>query len=156
MVSCVVALALAVATHRFAVRIDPGEAAWLVGLGVMLLLLSSLLSAIQVLLPGPRLKINGDGVRVSRFGMCKEIPWQRIARVGLVGSGKKQALAVWPCNGAAAPPSTWWHRVRGYHGGGRIFTVGACGGWMKRRREARRLRAALEQYSAGRYDARLL
>ncbi|NYH76834.1 serine/threonine protein kinase [Actinopolyspora biskrensis] len=132
-----------------------GESAAVFMLAVFLLLLSAVLSLAHALVPAIRLKINPDGIRVSRMGLHRDIPWSRVGRVGLVGTGKKQALAVWVAS-ASTPESRWWHRVREYHGGSRIFTIGASGGWWKRRREARRLRAALQQYAPSRYDPRLV
>ncbi|WP_438387753.1 serine/threonine-protein kinase [Actinopolyspora saharensis] len=147
---------LAYATVRTGTDLSvSGETAAVFMLAVFLLLLSAVLSLANALIPAIRLKINPDGIRVSRMGLHRDIPWSRVGRVGLVGSGKKQALAVWvPPN--SLPESRWWHRVREYHGGSRIFTIGASGGWWKRRREARRLRAALQQYAPSRYDPRLL
>ncbi|WP_026448893.1 serine/threonine protein kinase [Actinopolyspora mortivallis] len=124
-------------------------------LGVFLLVLSAVLSLAHALLPGKKLKINQDGIRISRMGLHRQIPWKHVGRVALVGAGKKQALAVWLVPGVSHD-SRWWHRVREYRGASRIFTIGASGGWWKRRREARRLRAALRQYAPRRYDSRVL
>ncbi|NHD17456.1 MULTISPECIES: serine/threonine-protein kinase [unclassified Actinopolyspora] len=147
---------LAYATVRTGTDLSvSGETAAVFMLAVFLLLLSAVLSLANALIPAIRLKINPDGIRVSRMGLHRDIPWSRVGRVGLVGSGKKQALAVW-VPPSSLPESRWWHRVREYHGGSRIFTIGASGGWWKRRREARRLRAALQQYAPSRYDPRLL
>ncbi|SDK38255.1 Serine/threonine protein kinase [Actinopolyspora mzabensis] len=131
----------------------PGRA--LLALGVFLLVLSCVLGMAQALTPGVSLKINSDGLRISRMGLHREIPWSRVGRVGLVGNGKKQALTVWVHQGFT-PHSKWWHRTREYYGGNKIFLVGATGGWWARRREARRLRTALQQYAPRSYDARLL
>ncbi|SFE06614.1 Serine/threonine protein kinase [Actinopolyspora alba] len=132
-----------------------GPSRALLALGVFLLVLSCVLCLAQALTPGISLKINSDGLRISRMGLHREIPWSRVGRVGLVGSGKKQALTVW-AHQEFTPHSKWWHRTREYYGGNKIFLVGATGGWWARRREARRLRTALRQYAPRSYDARLL
>ncbi|ASU79471.1 serine/threonine protein kinase [Actinopolyspora erythraea] len=132
-----------------------GSARVLLALGVFLLVLSSVLCLGQALTPGVRVRVNSDGLRISRMGLHREIPWSRVSRVGLVGSGKKQALTVW-VHREFTPHPKWWHRTREYYGGSKIFSVGATGGWWRRRREARRLRAALRQYAPRSYDPRLL
>ncbi|MCI2419896.1 serine/threonine protein kinase [Saccharopolyspora sp. K220] len=124
-------------------------------LGLLLLTISAIWSAGKALLPSLRLKINSDGLLVSRMGLTHEIPWSQIQRVGVVGSGKRTSVAVWLADGSA-PNSRLWHRARRYHGGARIFPIGATGGWLTRRQETRRVRTALAQYSTGRYDARIL
>ncbi|MBA8825730.1 serine/threonine protein kinase [Saccharopolyspora lacisalsi] len=125
-------------------------------LGVGCLVLSGVLSLVRALLPGLRLKVNSDGLLVSRVGLSRQIPWNHVSRVGLVGSGKKQTVAVWVAAGTPAPRSTWWHRVRGYHGGTKVFPVGSTGGLWTRRWQAKRMRDALYRYAPRVYDARLL
>ncbi|MDP9641826.1 hypothetical protein J2S53_001771 [Actinopolyspora lacussalsi] len=132
-----------------------GPSRALLALGVFLLVLSCVLCLAQALTPEISLKINSDGLRISRMGLHREIPWSQVGRVGLVGNGKKQALTVW-AHQEFTPHSKWWHRTREYYGGNKIFPVGATGGWWARRREARRLRTALQQYAPRSYDARLL
>ncbi|GAA0541354.1 hypothetical protein GCM10011581_37220 [Saccharopolyspora subtropica] len=124
-------------------------------LGILLLALSMVWSIGLALLPNLRLKINSDGLLISRMGLDREIPWSQVQRVGVVGSGKRASLAVWLADGSA-PNSRVWHRARPYHGGACIFPIGATGGWLTRRQETRRVRTALAQYAPGRYDARLL
>jgi serine/threonine protein kinase len=114
------------------------------------------LSLIKVLVPGLRLKINNDGLRISRAGLSREIPWKQVNRVGVVGRGKKQSVAIWVTASPQRPGFLWWHWVRRYHGGTRMFPIGAAGGWWTRRREVKRLRLALEQYGGNAYDGRLL
>lgn len=133
-----------------------GNARVLFLLGVLCLVLSGGLSLARVALPGLRLTVNSDGLRVSRLGLSREIPWNRVSRVGLVGRGKKQTVAVWVADGTPVPKSTWWHRVRGYHGGTKVFPIGATGGWWTRRWQAKRMRGALYQHAPRAYDARLL
>lgn len=124
-------------------------------IGALLLLFGAVWSCGRMLAPSLRLKVNSDGVVVHRMGLTREIPWQQVSRVGVVGKGKSTSLAVWLADGSA-PRSSAWHRVRRYHGGARIYPVGATGGFISRRQEARRLRGALEQYARGRYDSRML
>ncbi|MDA3625351.1 serine/threonine-protein kinase [Saccharopolyspora sp. WRP15-2] len=124
-------------------------------LGMLLLGLSAAWSVARALLPSLRLKVNSDGLLISRLGMHREIPWSQVQRVGVVGSGKRASVAVWFTDGAAQR-SSLWHRMRPHHGGARIFPVGTTGGWMTRRQEIRRLRTALQQYAPGRYDTRML
>ncbi len=124
-------------------------------LGIFLLVISMIWSIGKALLPGLHLKINSDGLLISRTGLTREIPWSRVQRVGVVGSGKRTSVAVWLTDGST-PSSRLWHRARRYHGGARIFPLGATGGWLTRRQETRRVRTALAQYAIGRYDARIL
>jgi hypothetical protein len=114
------------------------------------------LSLIKVLLPGLHLKINNHGLRISRAGLSREIPWNQVDRVGIVGRGKKQSVAVWVTASHPLPGFLWWHWARRYHGGTRMFPIGAAGGWWTRRREVKRVRLALEQYGGKAYDGRLL
>ncbi|MDR7303201.1 serine/threonine-protein kinase [Haloactinomyces albus] len=125
-------------------------------LGILCLLLSGGLSLLRALRPPLHLQINGDGLRISRLGLYQEVPWEHVSRVGIAGRGAKQAVAVWVVDGTTPPRATWWHRVRPYRGGARMFRIGTTGGWWRRRQEARRLRLALQQYSRGTYDARQL
>ena len=124
-------------------------------IGALLLLVGAVWSFCRMIAPSLRLKVNGEGVVVHRFGLTREIPWHQVSRVGVVGRGKSASLAVWMADGSV-PRSTPWHRVRRYHGGARIYPVGATGGWISRRQESRRLRGALDQYARGRYDSRML
>ncbi|MGP4017409.1 serine/threonine-protein kinase [Saccharopolyspora sp. 5N708] len=124
-------------------------------LGTLLLIISAIWSIGRMLLPSLQLKINSDGLLVSRMGLSREIPWSQIQRIGVVGTGKRTSLAVWLADGTT-PGSRFWHRARSYHGGARIFPIGATGGWLTRRQEAKRVRTALAQYATGRYDARIL
>ncbi|GAA4863926.1 serine/threonine-protein kinase [Saccharopolyspora rosea] len=125
-------------------------------LGVLLLSLSALWSLIIILLPGLRLKINADGLVVSRMGLHRGIPWHHVRRAAIVGSGKNQWIAVWSADDAPPLTSRPWHRVRTYHGGSLLFPIGATGGVLSRRKRAKRARQALQQHSRGRYDDRLL
>ncbi|QIZ36787.1 serine/threonine-protein kinase [Saccharopolyspora sp. ASAGF58] len=122
-------------------------------LGMLLLGISMLWSIGKVLLPSLHLKINSDGLLISRMGLTREIPWSQVDRVDVVGDGKRTAVAVWLADGTK-PNSLWWHRARAYHGGARIFPIGATGGWLTRRQETRRARTALTQYAFGRYGVR--
>ena len=114
------------------------------------------LSLLKVLRPALRLKINSDGIRISRLGLSREISWNQINRVGLVGRGKREAVAVWVPDGAQRPKPRWWHWTRRYHGGTRLFPIGATGVLWTRRKEVKRLRLALQQYAPRVYDPRLL
>jgi serine/threonine protein kinase len=118
--------------------------------------ISGVLSLLKVVAPALCLKINGQGLRVYRLGASREIPWSQVMRVGVVGRGKKQYVAVWVADNVSPARTTWWHRVRRYHGGARIFPIGATGGWWKRRQEVKRVRLALHQYAPRAYDPRLL
>jgi serine/threonine protein kinase len=124
-------------------------------LGMLLLVISIVWSIGKMLLPSLQLKINSDGLRISRMGLVREIPWSQVQRIGVVGSGKRTAVAVWLADGST-PGSVLWHRSRRYHGGARIFPIGATGGWLTRRQETRRVRTALAQYAPGHYDSRIL
>ncbi|RRO14781.1 serine/threonine protein kinase [Saccharopolyspora rhizosphaerae] len=124
-------------------------------LGALLLLIGAVWSFCRVVAPSLRLKVNADGIAVHRFGFTRELPWHQVSRVGVAGRGKSTSLVVWMADGTV-PRSALWHRVRSYHGGARIYPVGATGGWISRRQESRRLRSALEQYARGRYDSRML
>lgn len=125
-------------------------------IGMSLLAFGGGLSLLKAVCPRLRLKINSDGLRLSRAGMSREIAWDQVKRIGVTGRGKKQALAIWCVEGAPVPKTTLWHPVRSYHGGVRIFPVGTSGGWLKRRRESKRIRTALSQYAQRRYDDRML
>ncbi|MEB3368556.1 serine/threonine-protein kinase [Saccharopolyspora mangrovi] len=124
-------------------------------LGALLLLFGAVWSFCRMLAPSLRLKVNNDGILVRRMGLTREFTWGEVSRVGVVGRGKSSSLAVWLADGSA-PRSRPWHRVRSYHGGGRIYPIGATGGFISRRQEGRRLRTALEQYARGSYDSRML
>ncbi|MFC7344309.1 serine/threonine-protein kinase [Saccharopolyspora griseoalba] len=124
-------------------------------IGVALLVLGLVWSVLRALVPHLRLKINSEGVVVSRLGMTREIPWSQVSRVGVAGKGKSAALAVWFTDGSV-PPSRPWHRVGRYHGGATVFPIGATGGIITRRQQARKVREALGQYAPGRYDSRML
>lgn len=124
-------------------------------LAFLLFFVSGLLSLAKAVLPGLRLKVNTDGLRISRAGLAREIPWHEVRRVGIVGKGKRQALTVWLAE--HAPPQRWhaWHPVRRMHGGVQMFPLGATGGPITRRQETHRVREALQQYGRGTYDRRL-
>nr|WP_228045900.1 serine/threonine-protein kinase [Saccharopolyspora sp. HNM0983] len=124
-------------------------------LGIGLLALCAIVEFARAVWPRLRLKINPDGLRISRAGLNREVPWSQVQRVGVVGRGKSQALAVWSPRGAPGPSSKPWHRVRSFHGGSAVFPIGATGGFIVRRREAKRVRNSLEQYALGRYDSGL-
>lgn len=121
-----------------------------------LLIISGAYSLLKALLPRLKLKVNNDGLLVSRAGLTKAVPWNRVTCVGIVGRGKKQSIAVWTADENSAPESTWWHRVRSHHGGARMYPIGASGGWWTRRQEIKRVRLALQQYGTRVYDGRLL
>ncbi|GAB2748477.1 hypothetical protein GCM10027174_23500 [Salinifilum aidingensis] len=123
--------------------------------GVALLALAAVVSALSVFVPRLRMKINADGVVLSRGGLRRCIPWAQVRHVAIVGRGKQQAVAVWFADGVALPRTRLWHRVRPYQGGARVFPLGATGWWWARRQQAKRMRSALHQYAPGRYDARL-
>ncbi|GAA2341146.1 hypothetical protein GCM10009854_17000 [Saccharopolyspora halophila] len=125
------------------------------GVGVLLLVIGLVWSLWQALTPKLRIKINSEGVVVSRLRMTREIPWSQISRVGVAGKGKTAELALWLSDGTV-PHSKLWHRVGRYHGGATIFPIGATGGIFTRRQQTKRMREALGQYAQGRYDARLL
>lgn len=131
-----------------------GESSYLAG--VALLTASALLSLCKALMPSLRLKVNSDGLLVSRAGWRREIPWSHVQRVSVVGRGKKQAVTVWFAPSAPVPRSVPWHRLRSYDGGSGVFPIGLTGGWWRRRQESRRVRTALQQYGRGSYDGRLL
>lgn len=116
------------------------------------LLLAMVLHLLRALCPALRLEVNGSGLRVSRMGLSREIPWRQVRRVGLSGRGAKQALALWCIDDGATPRSTFWHRVPHYHGGVQLFPLGAVGSSGTRRREAERLHTALEEYAGAKYD----
>lgn len=124
-------------------------------IGAVLLTISGLLSVGKAVLPSLRMKISGEGLRISRAGFAREIPWRYVRRVAVVGSGKRQSVAVWLDD--QAPPQRWrlWHPLRHVHGGVRMFPIGAAGGPLARRQEARRVRQALQQYARGAYDPRM-
>lgn len=136
--------------HDLHYRWLPGGQQWfrqvMNGLGVLAVLLG-----LRAAWPPLRLKINSGGMRISRIGPSRELPWQRVRRVGLVGRGKGQKVAVWLTDSAPRPRPTWWHWVSRYHGGYLVFPVGSRG-----RREVKRVRTGLEQYAGGRYDNRML
>ncbi|MFB9569660.1 hypothetical protein ACFFRS_22090 [Saccharopolyspora hordei] len=124
-------------------------------LGMLLLGISAVWSLGRAVMPSLHLKVNSDGLLVSRMGMVREIPWSQVQRVGVAGTGKRAAVAVWFTDGAAQR-STLWHRLRPHHGGARVFPIGSVSGWLTRRQEIRRVRTALQQYAPGRYDSRVL
>lgn len=128
----------------------------LVQYGVILLEIGSVLAFVRAVLPALRLKVSGGGVRISRLALSREISWQQVERVGIVGRGRAQAVAVWLRPQVPPPETQWWHWVRRYHGGVRIFPIGATGALRRRRREIARVRLALQQYAPGIYDNRLL
>ena len=114
------------------------------------------LLVLRILTPALKFKINSDGIRISRAGLSRELPWRGIHRIGVVGRGKQQMVAIWVPDDHRRPRTTWWHRVRKYHGGAKVFPVGATGGWWSRRKEVDRIHLGLKQYSGRRYDNRLL
>ncbi|QGK69535.1 protein kinase [Allosaccharopolyspora coralli] len=133
-----------------------GQPLMLLGVAGVLFGTSAALSVARMLTPALRIKINGDGIRISRPGLAREIPWHHVNRVGVVGRGKSQSVAVWTTQGAPKLSSSWWHWVRRYHGGVRVFPVGITGGVLKRRQESRRMHTALHQYAPRAYDSRML
>jgi eukaryotic-like serine/threonine-protein kinase len=136
---------------QFLVRFWP-----LVRYGVILLEIGGTLALIRAAIPALRLKIGGGGLRISRLGLSRNIPWQQVERIGIVGRGRGQAVAVWIPPHVQPPEMRWWHWVRRYHGGVRIFPIGIAGTRRRRRREVARVRLALQQYAPGIYDNRLL
>ncbi|KEI45909.1 serine/threonine protein kinase [Saccharopolyspora rectivirgula] len=125
-------------------------------IGVLLLTISVLWSIGKALLPPLRLKVSSSGLQIRRLGLNRQIPWNQIQRASIVGRGKKQHLAIWLAEGAPQPRSRIWHRVGSYHGGFKIYPVGAAGGWWARRQQGKQVREAFVQYAPGRYDDRLL
>ena len=136
--------------HDLHYRWLPGGKVWfrhaMNALGVIAVLLG-----LRAVWPPLRLKVNSGGLRISRLGPALEVPWQRVRRVGIIGRGKGQKVAVWLTDSAPRPRPTWWHWVSRYHGGYVVFPVGSRG-----RREVKRMRLGLEQYAGGRYDNRML
>lgn len=128
----------------------PGGQKWFL-YGMNVLGVIAVLLALRAVWPPLHLKVNSGGLRISRTGIARELPWQRIRRVGVVGRGKSQKVAVWLTDSAPRPRSRWWHWVSRYHGGYLVFPIGSRG-----RREIKRIRLGLEQYAGGRYDNRLL
>ncbi|MER7015157.1 serine/threonine-protein kinase [Saccharopolyspora sp. NPDC000359] len=124
-------------------------------LGMLLLGISAAWSALRAVLPSLNLKVNSDGLLISRMGLTREIPWSQVQRIGVVGSGKRASVAVWFTDGATQR-SALWHRLRPHHGGVHVFPIGATGGWLARRQDVRRVRTALQQYAPSRYDSRVL
>ncbi|RCW43956.1 serine/threonine protein kinase [Halopolyspora algeriensis] len=154
LVSAAFVLLLAYGATHLGAAIEPtGNAQLVFLLGLTCLILSGGISLLRLLRPPLRLQVNGDGLRISRLGLRQEVPWEHVSRVGIVGRGTNRSVALWMVDGAPSPRSTWWHRIRRYRGGVRVFRIGATGGWYKRHRETRRLRAALQQYARGTYDA---
>ncbi len=133
-----------------------GQPLMLLGIAGLLFATSAVLSTARMITPALRIKVNGDGIRISRPGLSREIPWHHVTRVGIVGRGKHQSVAVWTTQGAPKISSSWWHWVRRYHGGVRVFPVGGTGGVLKRRQEVRRMHVALHQYAPRAYDSRML
>lgn len=123
--------------------------------GVVLLVIAAVGSALSVLVPRLRMKINADGVVLSRGGLRRCIPWAHVRHVAIAGRGKQQAVTMWFADGVPLPRTRLWHRVRHYQGGARVFPLGATGGWWARRQQTKRMRSALHQYARGRYDERL-
>lgn len=128
----------------------------LVRYGVILPEIGSVLAFVRAAIPPLRLKVGGGGLRISRLGLSREIPWHQVERIGVVGRGRGQAVALWVAPVTSAPEMLWWHWIRRYHGGVRVFPIGAAGGRRRRRREAARIRLALQQYAPRIYDNRLL
>ncbi|KAA5830034.1 serine/threonine-protein kinase [Saccharopolyspora hirsuta] len=156
LVSALVCLAIMYGAYRLAQSgLGAGGRYAIFQLGMLLLGISAAWSAARVVLPSLRLKVNSDGLLISRMGLTREIPWSQVQRVGVVGSGKRASVAVWFTEGAAQR-SALWHRLRPHHGGARVFPIGATGGWLARRQEIRRVRTALQQHAPGRYDSRML
>lgn len=117
---------------------------------------AGVLALIKTCTPRLHLKINTDGLRVSRAHyFVREIPWSRVSRIGLTGKGKKQAVTIWFSPGITVPQSTLWHRIDTAEGGVRVFPLGATGNWFHRRQEAKRVRGAMQQHGKGKYDNRL-
>lgn len=122
----------------------------------ILLQIVIVLLLLRALVPALRLKISGGGLRVSRLWLAREFSWRQVERIGVVGHGRRQSITFWVPAGVRPPESLWWHWVRRYHGGVRVFPIGATGGRGKRRREVDRVRLALHQYATHVYDNRLL
>ncbi|GAB2682016.1 hypothetical protein GCM10027271_49200 [Saccharopolyspora gloriosae] len=136
---------------------SPSADIWaLAQFGMVLLTISAALSLGKALLPSLRLKVSGEGLRISRAGLAREIPWSQVSRVAVVGSGKRQSVTVWTRPGAPAQGWRIWNPTRPYHGGVRLYPIGAAGGPITRRQEGRRVRQALQQYSRGTYDDRMV
>lgn len=130
----------------------PDEYQFAFRLGLGLLALCAIVEFVRAAWPRLRLKINPDGLLISRAVLNRRIPWNQVQRVGVIGRGKNQAVAVWSTRGTPDPSSKLWHRVYSFHGGSTVFPIGATGGWIVRRRETKRVRTSLKQYAAGRYD----
>ncbi|GAB3280525.1 hypothetical protein GCM10027563_09420 [Parasphingorhabdus pacifica] len=127
---------------------------YFIGLG--LLTASGALSLLKAITPGLRLKLNSDGLLVSRSGFTREIPWEHVYRAGIVGRGKKRSVVVWCTDDAPPLRSCMWHRVQKHQGGAAVFPLGATGGWWTRRQEAKRIHTALQQYGRGSFDRAML
>ncbi|MCA1279071.1 serine/threonine-protein kinase [Saccharopolyspora sp. 7B] len=129
----------------------------LTSFGMLLLTISGALSLAKALLPGLRLKVSADGLRVSRSPLLtREIPWSHVSRIAVVGTGKGQSVTVWTRPGSPALRWRIWNPTRPYHGGVRVYPVGSAGGPLTRRQEGRRIRQALQQYARGTYDNRMV
>lgn len=139
----------------FAIHGVPAQFVPAANTALTILLVLGCLNILRVIRPALRLKISSAGLRVSRLGLSRQIPWNEVSRVGLAGRGKRETVVVWVHQGARRPGSTWWQWVRGYQGGSRIFPAGRVGRW-RRREEIGRIRLALEQYAPRIYDPRLL
>jgi hypothetical protein len=112
----------------------------------------ALLALLRVAIPPLRMRIGGEGIRVSRLGFSWDVRWSQVARVGVVTRGRSQAVAVWVVDNFTHPAPGWWHYTRAYYGGILIFPLTG----RRRLHDTSRARLALEQYAARRYDARIL
>lgn len=133
----------------------PTELHQIFQLGMVLLAVATGWCVLSALVPRLHMKVNSDGVLVSRAWLTRQIPWAQIRQVGIVDRGKHQAVAMWFVEGAPVPRARPWHRVRPHRGGFQIFPLGATGGWWARRQHAKRMRSALQQHAPGRYDERI-
>ena len=119
----------------------------------MVLLVVAARHALHALRPQLGMRVDTEGLVVSRGHSEQRLPWSAISRARVVDDRARPWLVVWLAEGAATPAPMGGGVFQRYHGGLRVIPVAQDRRRERRAREVRELRAALAWYAPRVYDS---